>query len=80
MIELHTENPPPAGSNKPLWGIQLNSIGPGVIGNGLGSELRGLIRNLQGLLCHEGLTENGTTLTCIHFYFVEVVSTLRSFA
>ena len=63
-----------------MWSIQLNSIGPGVTGNGLGSELRGLIRNLQGLQCHEGLTEKGATLTCIHFYFVEVISTLSSFA
>ena len=44
-------------------------MGPGVTANGLGSKFRGLIRNLQGLLCPEGLTENGAALsdafTCI---------------
>ena len=38
-------------------------MGPGVTANGLGSKFRGLIRNLQGLLCPEGLTENGAALS-----------------
>ena len=38
-------------------------MGPGVAANGLGSKFRGLIGNLQGLLCPEELTENGAAVS-----------------